>query len=133
MAIRLASSTACDQISSFQPLQDIEKVLVHTADAQNEKVGMLDVRLEGLTLRVASVKRSMEFYGSKLGQGVQGEVRSRRLSARRTRSSAHYERFPRTLSALREEEGLRVANSNRRAYRRGRAGTPPRCDGSCHP
>src|SRR5262245_11586152 len=71
MAIRLASSTACDQISSFQPLQDIEKVLVHTADAQNEKVGMLDVRLEGLTLRVASVKRSMEFYGSKLGLRVE--------------------------------------------------------------
>ena len=28
---------------------------------------MTDVRLEGLTLRVANVKRSMEFYGSKLG------------------------------------------------------------------
>ena len=28
---------------------------------------MLDVRLEGLTLRVESVKRSIEFYGGKLG------------------------------------------------------------------
>jgi catechol 2,3-dioxygenase-like lactoylglutathione lyase family enzyme len=28
---------------------------------------MLDVRLEGLTLRVANVKRSIEFYGGKLG------------------------------------------------------------------
>ena len=28
---------------------------------------MLDVRLEGLTLRVESVRRSMEFYGDKLG------------------------------------------------------------------
>src|SRR5258708_38043533 len=28
---------------------------------------MTDVRLEGLTLRVANVKRSMEFYGAKLG------------------------------------------------------------------
>ncbi len=28
---------------------------------------MLDVRLEGLTLRVESVERSMEFYGDKLG------------------------------------------------------------------
>jgi catechol 2,3-dioxygenase-like lactoylglutathione lyase family enzyme len=28
---------------------------------------MLDVRLEGLTLRVESVSRSMEFYGGKLG------------------------------------------------------------------
>ena len=28
---------------------------------------MTDVRLKGLTLRVANVKRSMEFYGAKLG------------------------------------------------------------------
>ena len=28
---------------------------------------MLEVRLEGLTLRVANVKRSIEFYGGKLG------------------------------------------------------------------
>jgi catechol 2,3-dioxygenase-like lactoylglutathione lyase family enzyme len=42
-----------------------------TADGQNEKVNMLDVRLEGLTLRVASVKRSMEFYGGKLGLRVE--------------------------------------------------------------
>ena len=32
---------------------------------------MLDVRLEGLTLRVESVKRSMEFYGDKLGFSVE--------------------------------------------------------------
>jgi catechol 2,3-dioxygenase-like lactoylglutathione lyase family enzyme len=32
---------------------------------------MLDVRLEGLTLRVADVKRSMEFYGGKLGFAVE--------------------------------------------------------------
>jgi catechol 2,3-dioxygenase-like lactoylglutathione lyase family enzyme len=32
---------------------------------------MLDVRLEGLTLRVASVRRSMEFYGEKLGFAVE--------------------------------------------------------------
>jgi catechol 2,3-dioxygenase-like lactoylglutathione lyase family enzyme len=34
-------------------------------------VVVLDVRLEGLTLRVASVKRSMEFYGGKLGLRVE--------------------------------------------------------------
>ena len=28
---------------------------------------MLEVRLEGFTLRVANVKRSIEFYGGKLG------------------------------------------------------------------
>ncbi len=28
---------------------------------------MLEVRMEGLTLRVANVKRSIEFYGGKLG------------------------------------------------------------------
>ena len=32
---------------------------------------MLDVRLEGLTLRVESVKRSIEFYGAKLGFAVE--------------------------------------------------------------
>jgi catechol 2,3-dioxygenase-like lactoylglutathione lyase family enzyme len=32
---------------------------------------MLDVRLEGLTLRVASVRRSIEFYGDKLGFAVE--------------------------------------------------------------
>jgi len=32
---------------------------------------MTDVRLEGLTLRVANVKRSMEFYGGKLGFAVE--------------------------------------------------------------
>jgi catechol 2,3-dioxygenase-like lactoylglutathione lyase family enzyme len=32
---------------------------------------MLDVRLEGLTLRVESVRRSMEFYGDKLGFAVE--------------------------------------------------------------
>ncbi len=31
----------------------------------------LDVRLEGLTLRVADVRRSIEFYGSKLGVAVE--------------------------------------------------------------
>jgi catechol 2,3-dioxygenase-like lactoylglutathione lyase family enzyme len=35
------------------------------------KVAMPEVRLEGLTLRVASVKRSMEFYGGKLGFRVE--------------------------------------------------------------
>jgi hypothetical protein len=30
----------------------------------------LDVRLEGLTLRVANVERSIEFYGGKLGLGL---------------------------------------------------------------
>jgi catechol 2,3-dioxygenase-like lactoylglutathione lyase family enzyme len=30
-------------------------------------LAITDVRLEGLTLRVANVKRSMEFYGAKLG------------------------------------------------------------------
>jgi catechol 2,3-dioxygenase-like lactoylglutathione lyase family enzyme len=33
---------------------------------------MLEVRLEGLTLRVANVKRSIEFYGGKLGLRVGG-------------------------------------------------------------
>ncbi len=32
---------------------------------------MQDVRLEGLTLRVESVRRSIEFYGEKLGFGVE--------------------------------------------------------------
>jgi catechol 2,3-dioxygenase-like lactoylglutathione lyase family enzyme len=32
---------------------------------------MLEVRLEGLTLRVANVKRSIEFYGGKLGLRVE--------------------------------------------------------------
>ncbi len=32
---------------------------------------MGDVRLEGLTLRVADVKRSIEFYGGKLGLSVE--------------------------------------------------------------
>src|SRR3954447_24730756 len=32
---------------------------------------MTDVRLEGLTLRVANVKRSMEFYVAKLGFAVE--------------------------------------------------------------
>ena len=32
---------------------------------------MLDVRLEGLTLRVESVKRSIDFYGGKLGFAVE--------------------------------------------------------------
>ena len=32
---------------------------------------MLDIRLEGLTLRVANVKRSMEFYCGKLGLCVE--------------------------------------------------------------
>jgi len=32
---------------------------------------MPEVRLEGLTLRVANVKRSMEFYGDKLGLRVE--------------------------------------------------------------
>jgi catechol 2,3-dioxygenase-like lactoylglutathione lyase family enzyme len=32
---------------------------------------ILDVRLEGLTLRVADVARSIEFYGSKLGFAVE--------------------------------------------------------------
>jgi catechol 2,3-dioxygenase-like lactoylglutathione lyase family enzyme len=32
---------------------------------------MLDTRLEGLTLRVESVKRSIEFYGGKLGFAVE--------------------------------------------------------------
>ena len=32
---------------------------------------MTNVRLEGLTLRVASVKRSIEFYGGKLGFAVE--------------------------------------------------------------
>ena len=32
---------------------------------------MLDVRLEGLTLRVADVDRSIEFYGGKLGFSVE--------------------------------------------------------------
>jgi catechol 2,3-dioxygenase-like lactoylglutathione lyase family enzyme len=32
---------------------------------------MLDVRLEGLTLRVANVERSMEFYSGKLGFAVE--------------------------------------------------------------
>jgi catechol 2,3-dioxygenase-like lactoylglutathione lyase family enzyme len=32
---------------------------------------VLDVRLEGLTLHVESVKRSMEFYGDKLGFSVE--------------------------------------------------------------
>jgi catechol 2,3-dioxygenase-like lactoylglutathione lyase family enzyme len=32
---------------------------------------MLEVRLEGLTLRVANVKRSIEFYGGKLGLCVE--------------------------------------------------------------
>ena len=32
---------------------------------------MLEVRLEGLTLRVADVKRSIEFYGGKLGFSVE--------------------------------------------------------------
>jgi catechol 2,3-dioxygenase-like lactoylglutathione lyase family enzyme len=31
----------------------------------------LDVRLEGLTLRVADVRRSIEFYGTKLGFTVE--------------------------------------------------------------
>jgi catechol 2,3-dioxygenase-like lactoylglutathione lyase family enzyme len=36
--------------------------------AHGQKVlTMTDVRLEGLTLRVANVKHSMEFYGGKLG------------------------------------------------------------------
>jgi catechol 2,3-dioxygenase-like lactoylglutathione lyase family enzyme len=36
--------------------------------AYGQKVlAMTDVRLEGLTLRVANVKRSMEFYGEKCG------------------------------------------------------------------
>src|SRR3954467_10268701 len=34
-------------------------------------LAMTDVRLEGLTLRVANVKRSMEFYGDKLGFSVE--------------------------------------------------------------
>jgi catechol 2,3-dioxygenase-like lactoylglutathione lyase family enzyme len=36
-----------------------------------EKAPMPEVRLEGLTLRVANVKRSMEFYGDKLGLRVE--------------------------------------------------------------
>jgi catechol 2,3-dioxygenase-like lactoylglutathione lyase family enzyme len=32
---------------------------------------MLDVRLEGLTLRVENVKRSIEFYRDKLGFSVE--------------------------------------------------------------
>jgi catechol 2,3-dioxygenase-like lactoylglutathione lyase family enzyme len=32
---------------------------------------MLDVRLEGLTLRVANVRQSIEFYGGKLGFAVE--------------------------------------------------------------
>jgi catechol 2,3-dioxygenase-like lactoylglutathione lyase family enzyme len=32
---------------------------------------MLEVRLEGLMLRVADVRRSMEFYGGKLGLRVE--------------------------------------------------------------
>jgi catechol 2,3-dioxygenase-like lactoylglutathione lyase family enzyme len=34
-------------------------------------LAMTDVRLEGLTLRVANVKRSMQFYGVKLGFAVE--------------------------------------------------------------
>jgi catechol 2,3-dioxygenase-like lactoylglutathione lyase family enzyme len=34
---------------------------------------MLEVRLEGFTLRVANVKRSIEFYGGKLGLRVEIE------------------------------------------------------------
>jgi catechol 2,3-dioxygenase-like lactoylglutathione lyase family enzyme len=32
---------------------------------------MLDVRLEGLTLRVEDVRRSIEFYGDRLGFSVE--------------------------------------------------------------
>jgi catechol 2,3-dioxygenase-like lactoylglutathione lyase family enzyme len=40
-------------------------------DRSQETPNMLDVRLEGLTLRVESVKRSMEFYGDRLGFKVE--------------------------------------------------------------
>jgi catechol 2,3-dioxygenase-like lactoylglutathione lyase family enzyme len=32
---------------------------------------IIEVRLEGLTLRVADVRRSIEFYGNKLGFAVE--------------------------------------------------------------
>ena len=39
---------------------------------RNEEIeGMQEVRLEGLTLRVESVQRSLEFYGDKLGFSVE--------------------------------------------------------------
>jgi len=37
----------------------------------SELGGIIDVRLEGLTLRVADVRRSVEFYGNKLGFAVE--------------------------------------------------------------
>jgi catechol 2,3-dioxygenase-like lactoylglutathione lyase family enzyme len=40
-------------------------------EAGSEFGDVLDVRLEGLTLRVADVARSIEFYGNKLGFAVE--------------------------------------------------------------
>jgi catechol 2,3-dioxygenase-like lactoylglutathione lyase family enzyme len=43
-----------------------------TADRKcDAEIGPIDVRLEGLTLRVADVSRSIEFYGNKLGFTVE--------------------------------------------------------------
>src|SRR5437588_10716130 len=38
---------------------------------QKKEAGMQEVRLEGLTLRVESVRRSIKFYGGKLGFSVE--------------------------------------------------------------
>ena len=43
------------------------------------KIGrIIEVRLEGLTLRVADVPRSIEFYGNKLGFTV--EIKNRQFA-----------------------------------------------------
>src|ERR1051326_8193559 len=42
-----------------------------TVDRKAEIGHIIEVRLEGLTLRVADVRRSIEFYGNKLGFTVE--------------------------------------------------------------
>jgi catechol 2,3-dioxygenase-like lactoylglutathione lyase family enzyme len=44
---------------------------VTTVNRKDGAESTLDVRLEGLTLRVADVARSIEFYGNKLGFAVE--------------------------------------------------------------
>jgi len=60
---------------------------------------MTDVRLEGLTLRVAQVKRSMEFYGGKLGFAV--EIGSVSMTSEQ-RAGIHVELTTDNLDALYE-------------------------------
>ena len=42
-----------------------------TSKGETEIGRIIEVRLEGLTLRVADVRRSIEFYGNKLGFAVE--------------------------------------------------------------